>query len=132
MWCFARFGSICSENNHGGVVLLTKLQTSACNFTKSNFSPWVFFTFSKCYQIAQCVSCLSITSKSRSLERCFLNTFYWVTTRNRIVKSHFKINIKETREYVPASIYLIKINNRNTRKRCEVCLKLTMKIPERG
>ena len=30
--------------------------TSACNFTKSNTPPWVFFTFIKmykCYQIVQ-------------------------------------------------------------------------------
>ena len=30
----------------------------------------------------------------------------------------------------PASIYLFKVNNRNTRKRPDVCSKLTMKIPE--
>ena len=39
------------ENTHGGVLLLV-----ACNFSKSNTHPWVFFTFlklCKCYQIAQ-------------------------------------------------------------------------------
>ena len=44
------------ESTHGGVLILVKLQTSACNFTKSNTSPWVFFTFFKLYkwyQIAQ-------------------------------------------------------------------------------
>ena len=30
-----------------------------------------------------------------------------------------------------AKIYLFKFNNRNTRKRCEVCSKLTIKTPER-
>ena len=38
------------KNTHGGVLLL------ACNFTKSNTPPWVFFTFFKLYkwyQIAQ-------------------------------------------------------------------------------
>ena len=29
-----------------------------------------------------------------------------------------------------ADIYLLKVNNRNTRKRCETCLKLTMKTAE--
>ena len=29
----------------------------------------------------------------------------------------------------PAKIYLFKVNNRNTRKRCEICLKLTIKTP---
>ena len=32
----------------------------------------------------------------------------------------------------PASIYLLKVNNRNTRKRFEICSKLTLKTPERG
>ena len=31
----------------------------------------------------------------------------------------------------PAGIYMIKVNNRNTRARCEVCSKLTVKTPER-
>ena len=29
----------------------------------------------------------------------------------------------------PVAIYLLKINNRNTRTRCEVCSKLTIKAP---
>ena len=33
--------------------------------------------------------------------------------------------------YYPASIYLLKVNNRNTRTRCEICSKLTIKTPER-
>ena len=32
------------KNTHGGVLHLVKLQVEACNFTKSNTSPWVFFT----------------------------------------------------------------------------------------
>ena len=31
----------------------------------------------------------------------------------------------------PANSYLFKVNNRNTRKRCEICSKLTTKTPER-
>ena len=31
----------------------------------------------------------------------------------------------------PAGIYLLKVNNRNTRTRCEICSKLTINIPER-
>ena len=33
--------------------------------------------------------------------------------------------------YFPANIYLLKVNNRNTRKRCEICSELTIKSPER-
>ena len=30
----------------------------------------------------------------------------------------------------PANIYLFKVNNRNTRKRCDICSTLTIKAPE--
>ena len=30
-----------------------------------------------------------------------------------------------------ANIYLFKVNNRNTRKRCDICSKLTIKTSER-
>ena len=33
--------------------------------------------------------------------------------------------------YNPAGIYLLKVNNRNTRTRCEIYSKLTIKTPER-
>ena len=32
--------------------------------------------------------------------------------------------------YGPAGIYLLKVNNRNTRTRCEICSKLTINTPE--
>ena len=35
------------------------------------------------------------------------------------------------RKGYPANIYLLKVTNRNTSKRCEICLKLTIKAPER-
>ena len=31
----------------------------------------------------------------------------------------------------PANKYMLKANNRNTRKRCEICSKLTTKTPKR-
>ena len=30
----------------------------------------------------------------------------------------------------PTNIYLFKVNNGNTRKKCEICSKLTIKTPE--
>ena len=33
--------------------------------------------------------------------------------------------------YFPAGICLLKVNNRNTRTKCEICSKLTIKTPER-
>ena len=35
------------------------------------------------------------------------------------------------RNHFPAGIYLLKLKNRNTRTRCEICSKLTIKTPER-
>ena len=34
-------------------------------------------------------------------------------------------------DYYPANVYLFKVNNRNTRNRCEICSKLIIKTPER-
>ena len=36
------------------------------------------------------------------------------------------------KKVTPCNIYLFKFNNRNTRKRCGICSKLTIKTPERG
>ena len=38
---------------------------------------------------------------------------------------------KRKNHSIPAGIYLLKVNNRNTRTRCEICSKLTIKTPER-
>ena len=42
---------------------------------------------------------------------------------NSLVSSEMLIN--------PSGIYLLEVNIRNTRTRCELCSKLTIKIPER-
>ena len=31
---------------------------------------------------------------------------------------------------IPVGIHMVKVNNRNTRTRCEICSKLTIKTPE--
>ena len=33
-------------------------------------------------------------------------------------------------KFPPVGIYMFKVNNRNTRTRCEICSKLTIKTPE--
>ena len=44
----------------------------------------------------------------------------------------FKSNVRQ-KKFIqsPVGIYLLKVNNRNTRTRCEICSKLTTKTPER-
>ena len=43
-----------------------------------------------------------------------------------------QIIILEMSYHYPADIYLLKVNNRNSRTRCEICSKLAIKIPEHG
>ena len=39
-------------------------------------------------------------------------------------------NIRVLTNSIPADNYMFKVNNRNTRTRCEICSKLTIKTPE--
>ena len=41
-----------------------------------------------------------------------------------------KTCVSNTRTY-PARIYLLKVNSRNTRTRCQICSELTINTPER-
>ena len=43
----------------------------------------------------------------------------------------FQKEYSEAYQTTPAGIYLLKYNNRNTRRRCEICSNLTLKTPER-
>ena len=45
--------------------------------------------------------------------------------------SNFVITVSISRYATQAGIYLLKVNNRNTKTRCEICSKLTIKTPER-
>ena len=61
-----------AKNTHGEVILLVKVQVSACNFTKSIVPPWVFFSrfffkLYKCYQTAQSIR--NIPYLQRTIER---------------------------------------------------------------
>ena len=80
----------------GGVLLLVKLQLLACNFTKSNTPPWVFFTFFKLYkwyQIAQ-----SITYLSREIFLRVIVGFYGIfaVVMKKSGQKYFK---KTTKDY---------------------------------
>ena len=48
---------------------------------------------------------------------------------NRLISKRLS-NIYLGKSY-PAGNYMFKVNNRNTRTRCEICSKLTIKTPER-
>ena len=44
---------------------------------------------------------------------------------------HWEERVIQQRNPNPAGNYMFKVNNRNSRTRCEICSKLTIKIPER-
>ena len=73
------------KNTHGGALLLVKLQALACNFTKNNTPPWVFFIFFKLYkwhQIAQSISYENTGMKwvesYASCTCCYYLNFMWL------------------------------------------------------
>ena len=44
----------------------------------------------------------------------------------------YRLNLSDNLfSMVPAGIYLLKVCNKNTRTRCEMCSKVTVKTPER-
>ena len=53
---------------------------------------------------------------------------------SELSKKYEHLNLYEnskSRVPVPVGNYMFKVNNRNTRTRCEICSKLTIKTPER-
>ena len=84
--------------------------------------------------------------KCRAISECWLpdNKILCGCDGNELVTVDFEsdyvtivnkneIDGKDNHKFVsyPASIYMLKVNNRNTRTRCEICSKLTIKTPER-
>ena len=61
--------------------------------------------------------------------------FKWINTSNlKIIPTNPRNNSIPYSHYTctyPANIYLFKVNNRNTRKRCKISSKLTTKTSER-
>ena len=52
-------------------------------------------------------------------------------TRQQVITIYKLINISRSKmKYHPAGNYMFKVNNKITRTRCEICSKLTIKIPE--
>ena len=40
------------------------------------------------------------------------------------------LNCFASNPFIPANKYMLKVNNRKTRKRCEICSKLSLKTPD--
>ena len=52
-------------------------------------------------------------------------------TKNKHEARKGKFNEKFNVNLYPDGIYMFKVNNRNSRAMCEICLKLKIKTPER-
>ena len=74
-----------------------------------------------------------LDSHPRSVFKTFSNNFYGIFVKT--FKS-FQLLTIFTNTYlhstIPANKNMLKANNRNTRERCYICSKLTMKTPERS
>ena len=59
--------------------------------------------------------------------------YFFQISSSKLRYSNYKIvvEIQYFSQNQTSNIYLSKVSNRDTRRRCEVCLKLTMKTPER-
>ena len=60
--------------------------------------------------------------------RLCVDNINWITSCR---ESEDFIQIKVLLKHLPAGNYMFKVNNKNTRTRCEICSKLTIKTPER-
>ena len=61
--------------------------------------------------------------RKRNVETLLVATLIWMSPQNWLTGFYM-------RGAFPGNIYLFKVNNRSTRKRCEMCSKLTMEITE--
>ena len=66
-------------------------------------------------------ACWETKKKKLSFRKKYIKNFLWETSR-------FSLHVLLP---IPAGIYPLKVNNRNTRTRCEICSKLTINTPER-
>ena len=62
--------------------------------------------------------------------RIFVKLLFWHAKALFTTKVRNNTKLKKNNTNL-AGNYMFKVNNRNTRTRCEICSKLTIKTPER-
>ena len=83
-------------------------------------------------QIDKCIHKWMRKRKSKGRKKQFAR--YVLRVNNSKIQHHVSgplLLFNQSFTGLPAGIYLFKVNNRNTRTRCKICSKLTLKIPER-
>ena len=68
----------------------------------------------------------TIVNWKNLLSSIYGRTFFDENSERLKAENYFHKNVRS----YPVGIYLFKVNNRNTRTRCEICLKLAIKTPE--
>ena len=91
----------------------------ASNSVKKSTCPFNVFLCSRLNQLNLCISFRS--SFLQCLEFYLFCSYFILFLFCSLLFHHL----------LPAAIYLLKVNNRNTRTRCEIYSKLTVKTPER-
>ena len=74
------------------------------------------------------------TTSPCSFKICFLSRDFFKTVELIFVKIYVFCVVLEIlfeMDFIPAGIYLFKLNNENNRTKCEICSKLTIKTPQR-
>ena len=82
------------------------------------------------------VSALALKQALQKFYFCLSNLFLTFTPQDSllslVIQYHFQFaSMNQFPAGNPAGNYIFKVNNRNTRTRCEICSKLTIKTPER-
>ena len=78
--------------------------------------------------------CMQLSSSEGKLSPSsfgFINQIKKLYNRECVNVLHRLRRVKTYSKSSSAGIYLLRVNNRNTRTRCEISLKLTVKTPER-
>ena len=81
------------------------------------------------FHIFFCFHCWLWTGESFCEVLQIVYHFEEMKNRRNFLQDHSN---ERTSNNAPVGIYLLKVSNRNTRTRCEICSELTIKVPERG
>ena len=105
---------------------------------KYRFYIWSFFCkcwFYVCYDLTTKLQVWNVVIKKR-LNFLFMEILCEIVRANglsyiMLMFPFISVLLSEFAPKYPANNYLFKVNNRNTRNKCEICLTLTIKTPER-
>ena len=100
-WHFYNFKNV--KNTLGGLLLLVKLQSEACNFTKDNTDPWVFFTFFKLYKWYQIAQSITNVPKFLSMK--------WAHLEFDVLFLYFARECSATNHFSQKFFYILHLKN---------------------